>query len=42
MDYGIEYCTRHILHFVHAGKREGRDEEEGKGEGKGKIDGRDT
>jgi hypothetical protein len=24
------------------GKREGRDEEEGKGEGKGKIDGRDT
>ena len=40
--YGIEYCTRHILHFLPTGKREGRDEEEGKGEGKGKIDGRDT
>jgi hypothetical protein len=40
--YGIEYPTGHILHFLHTGKREGRDEEEGRGEGKGKIDGRDT
>jgi hypothetical protein len=40
--YGIEYRTRLILHFLPTGKREGRDEEDGKGEGKGKIDGRDT
>ena len=39
---GIGYYTRHIQHFLHTGKREGRDEEEGKGEGKGMIDGRDT